>query len=748
MSSDPANEIKNLRQLLTDYGYHYYVLDQPVVPDAEYDRLYQVLQGLESRYPEYFDPDSPTQRVGGAPLDAFQTVQHEVPMLSLGNAFDEQDVVDFIRRIQEKLGLNKDLLLELEDEPTLDGLAVSLLYEEGRFVRAATRGDGATGEDITENVRTIGAVPLVLRGEGWPARFEVRGEVFMPRSGFNKLNRRAEVNDEKTFANPRNAAAGSLRQLDSKVAAKRPLDIDIYSVGLGEEQFPDLHFESLQLLQTWGFPINQRISICRTVDELLDYYHQTIKDRPDLDYDIDGVVYKVNRADWRSKMGYRSKTPRWAVAHKFPAEEALTQLLDVEFQVGRTGALTPVARLQAVEVGGVTVSNATLHNMDEVERKDVYIGDTVVVRRAGDVIPEVVTSLPDRRPQQALKVTMPQVCPVCTSPVVRPEGEAVARCSGGLICPAQRKEAIRHFASRRAMDIDGLGDKLVEQLVDKDLIESAADLYKLSFEELSSLDLMAEKSANNLLASLEESKQTSFGRFLFALGINGVGETAAQLLADHFVDIDRLFSVNMSALQRGSGISGVGPKKAQQILDALTGCDYLEERDFIRRTQMVSGLSRDTAKAIFQRFSTENWSQLDAMDINSKITSLIPGIGPSIADAVVAFFNDPRRVAIVRSLLESGVVWGVDPDSEAGSDQLQGQTYVITGTLSIMTRDQAKAKLLLHGAKVSGSVSKKTKALIAGESAGSKLTKAQDLSVPIMTEEAFIAFIQSLENTA
>ena len=563
--NDPRDEIERLRREIEAHNYAYFVLAQPTVPDAEYDRLFQRLKQLESAHPELITPESPTQRVGATPISEFKEVRHTIPMLSLENAFSEEDLRHFGRRVTERLqraGIHFDAI-EYVAEPKLDGVAVSIRYEDGVLVQAATRGDGVVGEDITHNVRTISAVPLRLRGRSAPTVLEVRGEVFMPKQGFLEFNKQAERHGEKTFVNPRNAAAGSLRQLDPNVTAKRPLDVFFYALGEVEGwNMPASHAETLEALRRRGLRTAPDSKLVEEIQGCLAYYASISKKRAELPYEIDGVVYKVNRLDWQQELGFVSRAPRWAIAHKFPAQEELTVVQDVEFQVGRTGALTPVARLKPVFVGGVTVSNATLHNMDEVKRKDVHIGDTVIVRRAGDVIPEVVQVVPERRPKRAAAIKLPARCPVCKSKVIRPEGEATARCVAGLFCPAQRKESLLHFASRRAMDIEGLGRKLVDQLVDHRLVETPADLYTLTLKDLLPLERMAKKSAEKLLKALENSKETTLPRFLYALGIREVGETTARVLARHYSKIEDLENAGIEELQR---IHDVGPVVAEQI---------------------------------------------------------------------------------------------------------------------------------------------------------------------------------------
>lgn len=662
-------QIDQLREQLREHNYLYYVLDEPSIPDVEYDRLFQQLKQLETAHPELISSDSPTQRVGAQPLAAFQQVQHRIPMLSLDNVFNEEELIAFDRRIRERLNVEGEI--QYVCEPKLDGLAVSLLYENGVLVQAATRGDGQTGEDITMNIRTIESIPLRLRGDDYPQILEVRGEVFMPKAGFNRLNEKAIERGEKTFANPRNAAAGSLRQLDSSITRQRPLDMYCYSVGYVEGgDLADTHYGNLMRLKGWGMRVNPEIEVASGANELQSYHDRILAKRNALEYEIDGIVYKVNDLKLQRELGFVSRAPRWATAHKFPAQEELTTLLGVEFQVGRTGAITPVARLQPVFVGGVTVSNATLHNMDEVARMDVRIGDTVIVHRAGDVIPKVVKVVLERRPNDAEPVLMPSVCPVCGSDITKAEGEAVARCSGGLFCQAQVKEAIKHFASRKAMDVDGLGDKLVEQMVDQGLIAHVSDLYRLKAEQLAAMERMGDKSAHNLITALENSKSTTLPRFLFALGIREVGEATALNLANYFGNLAALKQADADTLQQ------------------------------------------------------------------------VPDVGPIVANHIAAFFQQDHNLEIIDALLAAGVHWQEQQAVDRDSLPLVGKTYVLTGTLTQMTRDEAKQYLLDLGAKVSGSVSKKSDAVVAGEKAGSKLSKAESLGVPVLDETAFIQLLQ------
>ncbi len=668
-SAEVRERVAVLRREIEHHNYRYYILDDPEIPDAEWDRLLQELRHLEEGYPSLVTPDSPTQRVGATPTDEFAEVRHRIPMLSLDNAFSGDDLRNFDRRVRERLGI--DSQVDYSAEPKLDGLAISVTYEQGVLVRAATRGDGTTGEDVTANVRTIRSVPLHLRGKA-PALFEARGEVFMPVAGFERLNAEAAKKGEKVFANPRNAAAGSLRQLDPRVTAQRPLDIFFYAVGAVEGlELPDSHGATLDLLKEFGLRVSPEMCRVRGPEGCLAYYTDIGRRRASLDYQIDGVVYKVDSIAAQRELGFVSRAPRWAIAHKFPAEEALTVLRDVEFQVGRTGAMTPVARLEPVFVGGVTVSNATLHNMDEVARKGVRIGDTVVVRRAGDVIPEVARVLLDRRPRDTRDIALPSRCPVCASPVERDAEAAVARCTGGYRCSAQRKERIRHFASRRALDIEGVGEKLVDQLVDAGLVESPAELYSLTLDTLSGLARMGPKSAENVLAALERSKKTTLARFLFALGIRDVGEATAAALAAHFGEIDSLMAADIESVQ--------------QVSD----------------------------------------------------------VGPVIAAHVVEFFADDANRRVIDRLRRSGVSWPSVSKASGGSQPLSGLTFVLTGTLESMPREEAEDALRALGAKAAGSVSKKTSYVVAGRDAGSKLKKAEELGVPVLDENALRQILSS-----
>ena len=730
-----AARIARLREQIDHHNHLYYVLDAPEIPDSEYDRLMRELQALEQQHPQLVTPDSPTQRVGALPLQAFEEVEHRIPMLSLDNAFSDEELDDFDRRVRDRLG---SASVSYAAEPKLDGLAISIRYEDGLLVQAATRGDGRSGENVTQNVRTIQSVPLRLYGKGWPKVLEVRGEIFMPKAGFEKLNQRQRDLGEKTFVNPRNAAAGSLRQLDSKVTATRPLAMFCYGVGevIGHDMAAT-HSANMQLLKGWGLPISPELQVCDSLAECHDYF-QAIGERRDvLLYDIDGVVFKVDVIEQQEQLGFVARAPRWAIAQKFPAQEELTVLEDVEFQVGRTGALTPVARLKPVFVGGVTVSNATLHNMDEIERKDVRIGDTVIVRRAGDVIPEVVSSLPERRPEDARPVRLPQQCPVCGSDVVRPAGEAVARCSGGLFCSAQRKEAVKHFASRKAMDIEGLGDKLVEQLVDAQLINDPADLFSLSLEQLAGLERMAEKSAGNLLQALENSRETTLGRFLFALGILGIGETMANTLATELQTLEAIEALTLADLVE---IKPSQAKSLQQKLAELprpaTKLDEIDPPADLKWCKPIH------MQLLAQRFASLGELQAAEPEALANVPRIkIEGVGDVLAEKLVTFFDQPHNLEVIEKLRAAGVHWP-DPLAHINPEEqtLAGQTFVLTGKLS-RPRDEYKQQLLERGAKVAGSVSKNTDFLVAGEAAGSKLAKAQQLGVEVIDEDRLLQLL-------
>ena len=664
--SSAADRYRDLQRELARLEHAYYVLDQPLVPDAEYDRLYRELLDLEAQHPDWVTPDSLSQRVGGAPLKEFMEVKHSVPMLSLNNAFEESELIGFDRRCREGLGLDH---VEYACELKFDGLAISLRYENGVLVQAATRGDGASGEDVTSNIRTIRAIPLRLQGPNLPNVIEVRGEVFMHRADFEAMNKTAAKSGEKEFANPRNAAAGSLRQLDSKVTAKRPLSFFAYGLGALEpsQWLPSTHSELLNLYEVLGLPVCRERTVVSSLDGLMKFYAGIAAKREQLPYEIDGVVYKVNSFGEQQQLGYVSRAPRFAIAHKYPAQEEITTVLGIDVQVGRTGAITPVARLAPVLVGGVTVTNATLHNEDEVRRKDVRIGDTVVVRRAGDVIPEIVSVVLDRRPSNTQVFVMPTRCPVCESHIERLSDEAVARCSGGLFCAAQRKQALLHFAQRRAMDIEGLGDKIVDQMVDLNLVRTPADLYRLGFAALVNMERMGEKSADNLLQSIAQSKKTTLARFIFGLGIRHVGESTAKDLAKHFGGIRALMDAPMDELL------------------------------------------------------------------------MVNDVGPVVADSIVSFMSEPHNREVIEQLLVSGIEF--QNEERITTVDLSGKTFVLTGTLPTLSRDQAKELLEAAGAKVAGSVSQKTSFVVAGSEAGSKLDKATELGIPILDEVALLKLL-------
>ncbi|QSI75146.1 NAD-dependent DNA ligase LigA [Niveibacterium microcysteis] len=665
-----------LRATLERYSHAYYVLDEPLVPDAEYDRLFQALQALETEYPELCTADSPTQRVGGKALAQFAPVRHAVPMLSIRTETDTEasGARAFDAQVRRELELTEtDPPVEYAAELKFDGLAISLRYERGILVQAATRGDGETGEDVTQNIRAIRQIPLRLRTDTPPEVFEVRGEVYMRRDDFARMNERQMARGEKTFVNPRNAAAGSVRQLDPAISAQRPLSFFAY--GIGETTGwggADSHGALLDQLAQWGFPVCSERCVALGAEGLIAFHDRVGAQRDALPFDIDGVVYKVNSLALQRRLGFRTREPRWAVAHKYPAQEVMTRVQGIEVQVGRTGKLTPVARLEPVFVGGVTVTNVTLHNQDEVTRKGVRVGDSVVVRRAGDVIPEIVASLPERRPEGTTAFVMPQSCPVCGSAVTREEGEADHRCSGGLYCPAQRKQALLHFASRRAMDIEGLGDKLVDQLVDAAIIRTPADVYKLGVLALANLDRMAEKSAQNLVDAIDRSRSTTLARFIYALGIRNVGEATAKDLARHFGTLDALMAADETALLA------------------------------------------------------------------------VPDVGPIVAASIAGFFAEAHNREVVEQLRAAGVHW---PESAGLADAaatapLSGKTFVLTGTLPTLSRDEATALIEAQGGKVAGSVSKKTSYVVAGSEAGSKLDKAQQLGITILDEDALLALLR------
>ncbi|MFT4995233.1 MAG: DNA ligase (NAD+) [Paraglaciecola sp.] len=673
--SEPAQRVAALTAQINEYNYQYYVLDSPSIPDAEYDRLMLELMNIEQQHHELLSSDSPSQKVGGAALSSFEQVEHEVPMLSLDNAFDEGSMLAFEKRLKDRL--KRDAEVSFSCEPKLDGLAVSLLYEQGKLVRGATRGDGRVGENVSANVRTIANVPLALRGGDFPARLEVRGEVIMTRKGFSKLNQSQAVKNKKVFANPRNAAAGSLRQLDPKITASRPLMFYSYSLGLVEQPKKPLalsHSARLAQLSEWGLPLSKEIAVATGATACLDYYHKIASIRDALDYDIDGVVFKVDDIALQGQLGFVARAPRWAIAHKFPAQEEITTLLDVEFQVGRTGAITPVARLEPVFVGGVTVANATLHNQDEIKRLGIKIGDTVIIRRAGDVIPKVVAVVNSKRPKDAKAILFPVTCPVCESAVEKLEGEVVARCSGGLYCPAQRKEAMKHFASRKAFDIDGLGVKIIEQLVDLHLVNTPADFFKLELAQMANMERMGEKSAANLLNALQDSKKTTLAKFLYSLGIREVGEATAANLAAHFCELNAIKNADLDALQE------------------------------------------------------------------------VDDVGVIVAQHVYNFLREEHNLQVIDELLAAGISWPKIEKIAVEALPLAGQVYVLTGTLATLDRSAAKSRLQVLGAKVAGSVSAKTSVVVAGEKAGSKLVKAQELGIKVISEEQLLALFAELEN--
>lgn len=659
--SEYQSRHQTLCQQLSDYGYQYYVLDNPTVTDSEYDRLMRELLALEAEHPELRTPDSPSQRVGGMPLSAFAQVTHELPMLSLDNVFSDEELQAFDQRMQDRLKQAQTFTFCCE--PKLDGLAVSLLYVNGLLTRAATRGDGSTGEEITENVRTIHAIPLRLKGAGWPERLEVRGEVFMPKAGFEKLNARALEKGEKVFVNPRNAAAGSLRQLDSRITASRPLAFYAYGVGVGGDELGGSHHGRLMQLGLWGLPICPEVKLAEGAAGCQAFHDEILARREALPYEIDGVVYKVDDIALQQQLGFVARAPRWATAHKFPAQEEMTELENVEFQVGRTGAITPVAKLRPIFVGGVTVSNATLHNADEIERLGVMIGDTVIVRRAGDVIPQVVSVVEAKRPADARPILFPDACPVCGSAIERIEGEAVARCSGGLFCGAQRAAALKHFAARRAMDIEGLGDKIVDQLVEKELVQTPADLFVLEADTLAALERMGPKSAQNLVEAIDKARSTTLPRFLFALGIREVGEATALNLANHFLTLEALRAASV-----------------EQLL-------------------------------------------------------VVPDVGEVVAKHVYYFLRQPHNIEVLEALLAAGIHWPAIEKRAVSDQPFAGKTFVLTGTLTSLSRSDAKAALQALGAKVAGSVSAKTDVVVAGEAAGSKLAKAQELGITVWSED-------------
>lgn len=667
------DKLSDLCSTLVHHSHCYHVLDAPQVPDAEYDRLMRELCELEEQHPEFITPDSPTQRVGAEPLSAFQQVRHEVPMLSLDNAFDKASYLAFNKRVQDRLNIVDNIAYCCELK--LDGLAVSLLYENGLLTRAATRGDGHTGEDVTTNIRTIRTIPLRLEGDNLPTRMEVRGEVFMTHSGFEKLNEVARRTNGKIFVNPRNAAAGSLRQLDPRITANRPLKCFCYGFGLLEgADVPVSHWQRLQQLKAWCLPISQHIRLCHSSEEVLAFYRHIEVERANLGFDIDGVVIKVDALSQQEKLGFVARAPRWAIAFKFPAQEQMTTVRNVEFQVGRTGAITPVARLEPVLVAGAMISNATLHNADEIQRLGLHIGDRVIIRRAGDVIPQIVSVIESVRPQDSGEIVFPEHCPVCGSEVERVMGEAVTRCTGGLVCAAQRKEALKHFVSRRALDVEGMGGKIIEQLVEKEYVKTPADLYRLTVTLLSGLERMGPKSAQNIIDALNKSKRTTLARFLYALGIREVGEATATNLAVHFGSLENIMDADLDAFMA------------------------------------------------------------------------VTDIGNTIASHMRNFMEEQSNREVIRQLVEDiGMYWPVVAvgDRVEKHHPLAGKTLVLTGTLNTLTRDEAKKRLVALGAKVSGSVSSKTDFLIAGEAAGLKLAKAQQLGIQVIDEKQMIQWLDT-----
>lgn len=683
---------RKLRAEIERHNHQYYALDQPLVSDAEYDRMFRELQQLENEHPELASPDSPTQRVGGAPLPQFEQLTHRIPMLSLNNAFSEEEVTAFDKRVSEGLKTNN---IEYLAEPKFDGLAISLTYTRGVFTQGATRGDGYTGEDVTPNLRTIRSIPLRLKGKDVPALVEVRGEVLMYRRDFDRMNQRQRENGEKEFVNPRNAAAGSLRQLDSRITAKRPLRFFAYAIGVIEgATAPETHAELESWLESLGLPVCSERRVVIGAKGLMQFYSNMGARRAELAYEIDGVVYKANSLAAQKRLGYVARAPRFAIAHKFPAEEATTEVLAIEVQVGRTGALTPVARLNPVFVGGVTVTNATLHNLDQVRAKDVRAGDTVIVRRAGDVIPEVVRVLPEKRPPGAVEFQMPDKCPECGSKVERLESEAVYRCTGGLFCPAQRKQALLHFASRRAMDIEGLGEKLVDQLVEGGIVHNPAGLYRLGVVKLAALDRMADKSAANVIAAIEKSKRAPLARFIFALGIYHVGEEIAKILARHFGSLDKLLDADWDAL--------------------------MAEKEGV------------------QKENTRRRNKDETL-----LAPILPGVGPEIIQSIANFLRQPHNREVIEQLRASDAVNEAEtlPSAEPGGN-LAGKTFVLTGTLPGLSRDQAKVMIENHGGKVSGSVSSKTDYVVAGAEAGSKLAKAEQLGITVLDEAGLLQLLK------
>lgn len=771
--------IDELRKELNHHSHQYYVLDAPTIPDIEYDRLFKELQSLETQFPELKTVDSPTQRVGGQALPQFNSIQHETPMLSLGNAFEEDDLQNFDRRVKEGLATSDEIIYCCE--PKLDGLAVSLIYENGSLTQAATRGDGTTGEDITANVRTIRNIPLKLFGTDWPKRLEVRGEVYMPHAGFEKLNTSMLASGNKPFANPRNAAAGSLRQLDSKITATRPLTFCCYGFVLPDNQQITTQQQTLEQLKSWGIPISPELKLAKGFEECFAYYQQIGQRRDTLDYDIDGVVFKVNNIEAQQQLGFRFREPRWAIAYKFPAQEEITKLLAVEFQVGRTGAVTPVARLEPVHVGGVIVSNATLHNMDEVTRLGLMVGDSVIIRRAGDVIPQITSVVLARRPSHAEPITIPSHCPVCGSMVERTQlikrskGQeyisegSTYRCTGRLSCPAQVKQSIIHFVSRKAMDIDGLGDKIIEQLVDQSLIHSPADLYQLTFEQVIVLEGFAQTSTQNLLSAIANSKKADLARFIYALGIPNVGESTSKLLARSFGSLSRiqvampeiLTSLPDIGLEVAYEINNFFQEEHNQktLQQLLTFIELQNESDISDQlaasftlTKLLKSLdipyiADTTAERITKRFSSlEEIVRADKIDL-----SVVDRLPERAAQSLLSYFSLTKNreyvLALEQQLKAFGMHWQSEPKQKTQVLPLTGQTWVLTGTLHQLKRETAKQYLEQLGAKVSGSVSAKTTIVLAGTDAGSKLAKADELGITVWSEDDLLNLLKENEIT-
>ncbi len=671
MSEPIKKKVEKLRNQINHHNYCYHALDNPEISDSEFDQLMRDLQSLESHYPNLITSDSPTQRVGSAPISKFKTVRHGLPMLSLENSFTLEELNDFHKRNLDRLSQANSSKLTYAAEPKLDGVAVSLIYENGSLIRAATRGDGTTGEDVTHNIRTIKSIPLKLIGNNFPSIIEIRGEIFMPITGFNAYNELAKISGEKVFANPRNAAAGSIRQLDPRLTAQRPLDMYAYAIGVtNSDTLPINHSEIINLIQSWGIKVCPDRQVLKNINECHEYFKKISKQRENLGYEIDGVVFKVNNLSLQKKIGYVSRAPRWAIAHKFPAQEEITKVENIKFQIGRTGAVTPVAKLKPVFVGGVTVSNATLHNIEELNRKDVRVNDSVVIRRAGDVIPEVVKVLLKKRPKGTVPIKLPDVCPVCGSVIEQIIGETVVRCTGSLICSAQIGESLKHFVSRRAFDIEGFGAKIIEQLVASGRLKAPDDIFTLKKDELIAFDRMGDKSAENLINSINASKSITLAKFLYALGIREVGEATSNNIAMHFGRMSKIISATEEDLQN------------------------------------------------------------------------IPDVGPIVASRVVSFFYEKKNLSLINRLQDNGVIWSeTDPIAYKINGPLQGLTFVLTGSLPTLTREDAKKIIHNSGGKVSNSLSKKTDYLIAGEKAGTKLSKAKKLDINILTEEDFMNLI-------